>query len=103
MPEPTTDFGIFDHRQLVEWVWSGGTVENIRAVRRPLTQTVGRRIEQFISLNATDVVFHLDAAPLAGVAIAVNDELVAGGVTYAVIFFEFQSFDTTVLVVCRPV
>ena len=70
MPDPTTDFGIFDHQELVTWNAGTGPIAGIRAVRRPLTQTVGRRIERFVSLNADDVVFHLDAAPLAGVALA---------------------------------
>ena len=102
MSDPTTDFGIFDHQELVSWIAGGGPVNNIRAVRRPLTQTVGRRIEQFVSLNANDVVFHLDAAPLAGVELALGDGLQSAIGLYLVIFYEFQSFNTTILAVCRP-
>jgi hypothetical protein len=103
MTDPTTDFGIFDHQELVTWVAAGGSVENIRAVRRPLTQSAGRRIEQFVSLNGDDVVFHLDAAPLVGAAIAAGDGLESATTAYTVIFYERQSFETTILAVCRPV
>jgi hypothetical protein len=101
MPEPTTDFAVFDHQELVNWVTAGGPINGIRAVQRPLTQTVGRRIEQFVSLVATDVVFHLDGAPLAAATLAVDDSLETSDGTYVVIFFEWQSFETTILAVCR--
>ena len=75
MLEPTTGFSIFDHQELVNWITAGGPINGIRAVQRPLTQTVGRRIEQFVSLIATDVAFHLDAAPLAAATLAVIRKL----------------------------
>jgi hypothetical protein len=103
VPDPTTDFGVFDHQQLVDWVAGSGTVNGIRAVRRPLTQSTGRRIEQFVTLEATDVVFHLEAAPLVGVELQAGDELQTSAASYSVVFVERQSFDTTILAVCRPV
>src|SRR5262245_59348512 len=102
MAEPTTDFGVFDHQQLVNWVAGGGTVSGIRAVERPLTQSMGRRIEQLVTLEATDVVFHLDAGPLAGVTIVAGDGFETSAASYSVVFVERQSFGTTILVVCRP-
>lgn len=103
MLEPTTDFGVFDQQQLVDWVAGSGTISGIRAVQRPLTQSIGRRIEQFVSLEATDVVFHLEAAALVGVTIVAGDVLETSTASYTVVFCERQSFETTVLAVCRPV
>lgn len=103
MLEPTTDFGVFDHQQLVTWNAGTGPIAGIRAVRRPLTQSTGRRIEQFVTLEATDAVFHLEGAPLAGVELAAGDELQTSAATYSVVFVERQSFETTILAVCRPV
>lgn len=102
MPDPTTDFGIFDRQELVSWITGSGSVDNIRAVRRPLLHTQGRRIEQFVSLEATDVVYHIEAAPLVEAGIALGDSLQAGTRLYLVLFYEYQSFGTTILVVCRP-
>ncbi len=101
MPEPTTDFSIFDNQELVSWIAASGRIDGIRAVRRPLTQTVGRRIEQFVTLVATDIVFHLEAAPLAGVELGTDDGLETATSAYVVIFHEHQSFNNTILTVCR--
>jgi hypothetical protein len=66
MPTPTTDFSIFDAQELVDYEpLTGGPVSNVRAVRRPLTQSRQRNVERYIELQATDVVFHLDNGPLA--------------------------------------
>lgn len=102
MPDVIPDFRIFDHQEQITWVLSSGPIEGIWAVRRPLTQTVGRRIEQFVSLNADDVVFHVDAGPLIGTEPGPGDSLLTSTASYTVIFREFQSFGATILAVCRP-
>jgi hypothetical protein len=105
MPTPTTDFSIFDAIELVSYApAAGSSVSDVRAVRRPLTQSSQRNIQRFVQLQAADVVFHLDAAPLASATLsstagdAVTD---ANGKTYGVLFFEHQTLNNTVLVVCR--
>jgi hypothetical protein len=107
MPIPTTDFSIFDAIELVTYTPAvGSSVPNIRAVRRPLTQSAERNIQRFVQLQAADVVFHLEAAPLALTALSstagdvVTD---ANGNSFGLLFFEHQTLNNTVLVVCRPV
>jgi hypothetical protein len=104
MPTPTTDFSIFDGQELVTYdPASGPPVANVPAVRRPLTQSRGRNIEGFVMLQATDVVFHLDATSLAAVTLAAGDTITdAGSDTYQVLFIERQTLNNTALAVCRP-
>jgi hypothetical protein len=105
MPTPTTDFSIFDVLELVTYdPASGPAIANVRAVRRPLTQSRGRNIESFVMLQATDVVFHLDAAPLAAVAVAAGDTITdALSKNYQVLFIERQTLGNTAIAVCRPI
>ena len=66
MPTPTPDFSIFDWQELVTYApVSDDLVENVPALRRPLTQSGMRNVERYVELLATDVVFHLDGANLA--------------------------------------
>jgi hypothetical protein len=104
MPTPTTDFSIFDVQELVSYEpTTDPVVDNVPAVRRPLTQSRQRNVERYVQLQATDVVFHLDAAPLATTELMAGDTLTdANGRTYLVLFVERQSLGNTVAVVCRP-
>ncbi|HEX4415159.1 MAG TPA: hypothetical protein VH107_16115 [Lacipirellulaceae bacterium] len=104
MPIPITDFAIFDGQELVTYTPSGGSaIANVQALRRPLTKSAQRNVESFVELHATDVVFHLDAAALAAVALAAADALVdAAGQHYQVMFVERQSWNSVAVAVCRP-
>lgn len=104
MPTPTTDFSIFDGQEVVSYEpTSDPPVNNVRAIRRPLTQSSQRNVERYVDLEPTDVVFHLDAAPLAATMLLAGDTLTdAAAKTYIVLFVERQSFNNTVAVVCRP-
>jgi hypothetical protein len=104
MPIPTADFSIFDGQELVTYdPASGPPIMNVQAVRRPLTQSRGRNIESFVVLEATDAVFHLDAAPLDAVTLAAGDTITdALSNTYQVLFVERQTLNNTILAVCRP-
>jgi hypothetical protein len=104
MPIPTTDFSIFDGQELVTYdPATGSTVTNVPAVRRPLTQSRGRNVESFVMLQATDVVFHLDATLLAVTTLVAGDVITdASSETYDVLFVERQTLNNTVLAVCRP-
>ena len=105
MPTPTTDFTVFDGQELVTYdPASGPAVANVRPVQRPLTQSRMRNVERYITLEATDVVFHLAAALLASVALSAGDTITdAGSQTYQVLFVERQTLNETIAVVCRPV
>jgi hypothetical protein len=104
MPIPTTDFSIFDGQELVTYESvSDPGVANIRAVRRPLTQSRQRNVERYVELYAIDVVFHLDGTPLASTHVVAGDSLIdSSGATYQVLFVERQTLDNTVAVVARP-
>ena len=104
MPTPATDFTIFDGQELVEYTPNGGSaIENVPALRRPLTKSAQRNVESFVELHATDVVFHLDAAALTGATLAAADALVdAAGQHYQVMFIERQSWNNIAVAVCRP-
>jgi len=104
MPTPTTDFSIFDGQELVSYEpISDPPVSNVPAIRRPLTQSRQRNVERYVELFATDVVFHLDGAPLAATALMAGDSISdAGSTTYLVVFVERQTLNNTVAAVCRP-
>ena len=104
MPTPTTDFSIFDGQELVTYEpASDPDVSNVPAVRRPLTQSRMRNIETFVALQATDIVFHLDATSLASTALAAGDTITdAHSVTYQVLFIERQTLGNAAAAVCRP-
>jgi hypothetical protein len=104
MPNPTTDFSIFDGQELVSYEPTiDPTVDDVRAIRRPLTQSSQRNVERYIELEPTDVVFHLDGAPLAATNLAAGDTLTdAGANTHLVLFVERQTLNNSVAVVCRP-
>lgn len=103
MPTPTTDFSIFDGQELVSYdPAAGAIVNNIPAVRRPLTQSRQRNVERYIQLEATDLIFHLDAGPLADLPLSANDTLTdAESIVYTVLFVERQTLNNSVAVVCR--
>ena len=104
MPTPTTSFVIFDGQELLTLVpVSGPMVEYLSALRRPLTQSRQRNVERYVELQATDVVFHLDAAGLDTAVVAVGDALVDGeSVSYQVVFVERQTLGNIVVAIGRP-
>ena len=103
MPTPTPDFSIFDWQELVTYTpVSDDLVENVPALRRPLTQSGMRNVERYIQLEPTDVVFHMDGANLAAKTLIGGDIITdAHGVTYQVLFVERQTLNNTIAVVCR--
>ena len=103
MPEPTTDFSIFDGAELVTYEpLNGSPVSNLRALRRPLTQSRQRNVERYVELMPTDVVFHLDGAPLAATAVVAGDTITdADSVTYHIQFVERQTLNNSVVAVAR--
>jgi hypothetical protein len=104
MTAPTTDFSIFDGQELVTYEpVSDPAVSDVRALRRPLTQSRQRNVERYTELQATDVVFHLDNSALASTTIASGDTITdANAITYLVVFVERQTLNNTVAVVARP-
>ena len=105
MPTPSTDFTVFDAQELVEYTPAGGSaIENVPALRRPLTKSAQRNVESFVELHATDVVFHLDGVPLATVTLAMGDVVTdSASQHYQVLFIERQSWKNIAVAVCRPV
>jgi hypothetical protein len=105
MTTPATDFTIFDDQELVVYTPVSGTpITNVPALRRPLTRSSQRDVESFVELHATDVVFHLNAVPLAGTALAAADTLTdSASQQYQVLFIERQSWSNIAAVVCRPI
>ena len=104
MPDPTPDFSIFDGQELVTYdPAASAAIADVRAVRRPLTYARARNVERYIILEATDVVFHLDATQLAGAALAAGDTLTdSGSQAHQVLFVERQALGNTAVAVCRP-
>ena len=90
MPTPTTDFSIFDWQELVSYApVTDDPVENVPALRRPLTQSGMRNVERYIELFPTDVVFHLDGTNLASKTLLGGDVITdSHSVTYQVLFCE---------------
>ncbi len=103
MPTPTIDFSIFDWQELVTYApVSDDAVENVRALRRPLTRSGMRNVERYVELEPTDVVFYLEGTNLASTALGLDDVITdAGSVVYQVVFYERQTLNNTVAVVCR--
>jgi hypothetical protein len=103
MPTPTTDFSIFDWQELVSYAPAADElVENVPALRRPLTQSGMRNVERYVDLLPTDVVFQLDGTNVAPKILGLSDTITdVGGVTYQVLFYERQTLNNTVAVVCR--
>jgi hypothetical protein len=104
MPTPATEFAIFDGQELVAYTPAGGSaVEDVPALRRPLTKSAQRNVESFVELHATDVIFHLDTAALATITLAAGDTLTdAASQGYQVLFVERQSWNSIAVVVGRP-
>jgi hypothetical protein len=103
--QPTTDFTIFDGQLLVDWDTTPAAITDIRAVERPLTKSTGRRVEQFVALDGSEKVFHLDATgPLAGIPMTTGDPLVVqGGPTFTtIVFVEQQTLNNTWMVIAQP-
>jgi len=107
MPDPTTDFTIFDARELINWegfLVGDEPIENVPALRRPLTQSRQRNIERYIELMATDVVFHVDATSLEGRRPSAGDAISdSGGTHYNVLFCERQTIGNTYVLVARKI
>jgi hypothetical protein len=103
MPNPTTDFAIFDAIELVTYQpVDGPEVLNVQGVRRPLTQSRQRNVERYIELLPTDFVFHLDGAALASSNLIAGDTITdAESTTYSVQFVERQTLGNSVVAVCR--
>jgi hypothetical protein len=104
MPTPTTDFSIFDGQELLTFApASGPTIEDLPGLRRPLTQSRQRNVERYVELQATDVVFHLDASYLEGVVVAAGDSLLdRDNLSYEIVFAERQTLNNIVVAVGRP-
>jgi hypothetical protein len=104
MPIPTTNFSIFDGQELVSYEpISGSAVNNVSAVRRPLTQSRLRNVETYVALEPTDFVYHLDGPPLSNTALMAGDSITdASSQTHQVLFVERQTFENTIAAVCRP-
>lgn len=105
MPTPSTDFSVFDWQEVVAYApVSDDPVENVPALRRPLTQSGMRNVERYVELLSTDVVFHLDATNLASKTLMVGDVITdAHSAAYQALFIERQTLGNTVAVVCRPI
>ena len=104
MPNPTTDFSIFDGQELVTYLPAGGpTIDDLPALRRPLTRSSQRNVERYIELEANDVIFHLDAAYLDLTVVAAGDTLMdRDNISYQILFVERQTLNNTVAAVGRP-
>jgi hypothetical protein len=103
MPTPTIDFSIFDWQELITYAPAADTVvNNVPALRRPLTQSGMRNVERFVQLHFNDVVFYLDGTNLAAKVLGTGDVVTdANSVTYQVLVYERQTLNNTVAVVCR--
>jgi hypothetical protein len=104
MPTPTTDFSIFDGQELVTYTpVSDDAIDNLPALRRPLTQSAQRNVERYVELQATDVIFHLESTLLVSKHLEVGDVITdASSITYQVLFFELQTLHNIVVVLARP-
>ena len=105
MPTPTTDFSVFDGQELVSYQpASSPEVSAVLAVRRPLSRSAQRNVERYVELQATDVVFHLDATPLTTTPLMAGDTISdSSSQVYLVLFIERQTLNNTAAAVGRPV
>jgi hypothetical protein len=75
--EPADDWPVFDFTETISYTPTGAAaISGLTALRRPISQSAGRRIEQFDlgqGLNADDVTFH--------VCETANDDLAAATLT----------------------
>lgn len=104
MPTPTTDFSIFDGLELLTYSpASFPAVVDVPAVRRPLSRSVQRNVERYVELQATDVVFHLDATPFGATPLFSGDSISDSSTQmYVVLFVERQTLNNSIAAVCRP-
>lgn len=105
MSSPTFDFSVFDNQELVTYTpLVGAAVSNVPAVRRPLTQSRQRNVERYVTLQVSDVIFHVDGTPLASTSLAVGDTITdADSISYGVVFVERQTLGSVVVAIGRPV
>jgi hypothetical protein len=116
--DPADDWPVFDFTQLVTYDPTGATaaITGLTAIRRPISQSAGRRIEQFDigdGLNPDDTVFHIcdtDAGALAAIDLTPYDFATstskdtitdADAVVYDVIFVERQVDNSKLFCVAR--
>jgi hypothetical protein len=112
---PADDWDIFDFGESVTY-YIGGTSPALpaQAIRRPISQSQGRRIEQFDigdGLNQMDLAFHIAATnelehftitPFNFATLTENDHIEDGnGVEYDVIFAEYQVDNSKIFCVIR--
>lgn len=104
MPTPTFDFSIFDGIELITYQSAyNPPLGNVPAVRRPLTRSAQRNVERYVELQATDVIFHLDATNLMAFPLTTSDTIAdVNSISYGVLFVERQTLNNTVVLVCRP-
>ena len=104
---PVGDFAVFDNFELITYQQGNAApLENVRAVRRPLTQSQQRNVERYIQLEPGDVVWHVDIAgfhdngtyPAPGDLVTTADQQ-----EFNVIFAEEHAFNTIVAVIGRLV
>ena len=104
---PEGDFVIFDNFELMSYQQGNGDpLENVKAVRRPLTQSQQRNVERYIQLEPGDVIWHVDITGFheSGVYPAAGDFIITSDQQeYNVIFAEEHAFNTNVAVVGRHV
>src|SRR4051794_32511878 len=107
MPTPTTDFTIFDAGEFIKWdsfLNGDDLISNVRALRRPLTQSAQRNVERYVDLQAADVVFHVDATQLTDHHPAAGDLISDANATqYNVLFCEKQTIGNTYTLIVRKV
>lgn len=105
MPSLTFEFSVFDNQELVTYApLVGAVVNNVPAVRRPLTQSRQRNVERYVDLQVSDVIFHLGGASLAGATLAIGDSITdANSRSYGVVFVERQTLGSVVVAIGRAV
>jgi hypothetical protein len=107
MPIPTADFTIFDAQELINWesfLNGDEPISDVRALRRPLTQSRQRNVKRYVELQGSDVVFHVDASQLAGRNPAAGDAISdSNGVHYNLIFCEKQTIGNTYAMIVRKI
>ena len=104
MPTPTTDFSIFDSQELVTYdPATGSAIANVKAVRRPLTQSRMLAVAILTVVVLMVFVYHMDAALLSGITLSAGDTITdSASKTHQVLFVERQTLNNTVAAVCRP-